>query len=245
MGPAATADFYMKLVSRVRANVDQEHPKVIIWSDPTVPDRSRAITGGGPDPTPWLLRGAEHLFNAGATVLAMPCNTAHAFRAAIVDHVDIPVMDMISEVVERVSVTVRDAAAVGVLATSGTITARLYQHAFAGAGIDVVIPDEPTQVDVDGVIRAVKSGRREQVLSQALARAAKTLGARGARIIVAGCSEIPLALGATACPVPLIDSTLVLADAVLLHAGYVNVDGQSMQLKASVHPQARASGLTR
>lgn len=234
MGPAATADFYMKLVSRVCADVDQEHPKVIIWSDPTVPDRSRAIAQDGPDPTPWLLSGAARLSQAGATVLAMPCNTAHAFRTAIVDHVDIPVIDMICEVVERVATSWQRADTVGVLATTGTINAWLYQHAFARVGINVVIPDDVTQDDVDGVIRAVKAGRRERHLAEVLARVGETLGASGAGMIVAGCSEIPLVLGGIECSVPLIDSTLVLADAVLRHTGYDNVDSHSTRLTAAV-----------
>lgn len=56
MGPAATADFYSKLVALTPGSTDQEHPKVVIWADPTVPDRTLALTEDGPDPTPWLIR---------------------------------------------------------------------------------------------------------------------------------------------------------------------------------------------
>ena len=47
MGPAATADFYTKLVSLTPGRTDQDHPKVVIWADPTVPDRTLALTEQG------------------------------------------------------------------------------------------------------------------------------------------------------------------------------------------------------
>jgi len=103
MGPAATADFYAKLTSRTPAVSDQDHLRVIIWSDPTIPDRSRALTGEGPDPTPTLRRGAQGLRAAGASLLAVPCNTAHAFLPGIMDGLDIPVVDMIAAVAAYVT----------------------------------------------------------------------------------------------------------------------------------------------
>src|SRR3546814_6650974 len=78
IGPAATADFYSKLVALTPGSTDQEHPKVVIWADPTVPDRTLALTENGPDPTPWLIRGARVLRESGATTLAIPCNTARS-----------------------------------------------------------------------------------------------------------------------------------------------------------------------
>ena len=36
-GLEATADFYLKLVRATPASRDQEHLRVLIWSDPTIP----------------------------------------------------------------------------------------------------------------------------------------------------------------------------------------------------------------
>ncbi|MFJ9909258.1 hypothetical protein ACIRVK_41670 [Streptomyces sp. NPDC101152] len=65
MGPAATADFYAKLVSMTPGHSDQDHLRTVIWSDPTIPDRTGALLGNGPDPTPWLLNGSRVLCEAG------------------------------------------------------------------------------------------------------------------------------------------------------------------------------------
>ena len=97
MGPAATADFYLKLIQATPAAVDQEHLQVLIWSDPTIPDRTEALLTHGEDPTPALIAGAEMLRRSGAGMLAVPCNTAHAFLAAVQAEVDIPIIHMIEE----------------------------------------------------------------------------------------------------------------------------------------------------
>lgn len=103
MGPAATADFYAKLVAITPGSSDQDHLRTVIWSDPTIPDRTEALLGGGPDPTPWLLDGSRVLREAGATVIAIPCNTAHAFVPRIADRVGLPIVHMIGEVARHLS----------------------------------------------------------------------------------------------------------------------------------------------
>ena len=50
MGPAATADFYARLVRATPAERDQDHLPVVVWGDPTVPDRVAALAGTGPSP---------------------------------------------------------------------------------------------------------------------------------------------------------------------------------------------------
>jgi aspartate racemase len=218
MGPAATADFYAKLVAACPAGTDQGHPRVVIWADPTVPDRSRALTGNGPDPTPWLLRGAVVLEQAGATVLAIPCNTAHAFLPRIVSQLRVPVVHMIDEVARSLSAATPRVRTAGVLATSGTVEAGLYQAALASAGIQVVVPPATVQRrQVDHAIRAVKAGRRGADIRRDLLLAANDLRDRGAEVLIAGCTEIPLCLPAADAPCAVIDPGLVLAKAVLAY----------------------------
>lgn len=216
MGPAATADFYTKLVALTPVTADQEHPKVVIWADPTIPDRTLALTEGGPDPTPWLLRGATILRSAGATMLAIPCNTAHAFLPAVSTELGLPVVHMIDEVAKHIAGALPHVRAVGLLATGGTIRAQLYQQWLAEAGITVVTPDQRVQTGhVMPAIRAVKAGRRDEKVAQQLTSAARHLLERGAQVIVAGCTEIPLGLPLGQAPCPVIDPATVLAQALL------------------------------
>jgi aspartate racemase len=216
MGPAATADFYTKLVSATPGRRDQDHLKTVIWSDPTIPDRTEALLGTGPDPTPWLLRGSRLLREAGATVIAIPCNTAHAFVPRIAGDVGLPIVDMIEEVASHVATHDPPIQTAGLLATTGTIRAGLYQERLAHVAIDLVLPDPASQDgEVMAAVRAVKAGRRGSAPADLLARAANRLIDQGAQVIIAGCTEIPLGLAPESLPVPLVDPARVLAQALI------------------------------
>lgn len=219
MGPAATADFYAKLVSMTPGRNDQDHLKTVIWSDPTIPDRTEALLGNGPDPTPWLLNGSRVLREAGATVIAIPCNTAHAFVPRIAGHVGLPIVHMIGEVAHHLT-TLRPAVhTAGLLATTGTVRAGLYQEWLHRSGIRLVLPDADTQRDeVMAAIRAVKAGARDETVTAPLVRVAHQLAEHGAQAIIAGCTEIPLGLPSDAVEVPLIDPAVVLARTLVCRA---------------------------
>ena len=140
MGPLATADFYTKLVRLTPARADQDHLRVIIDSNPKIPDRTAALRGEGPDPTEALVATARGLERAGADLIAIPCNSAHAYLQAIRGSVGIPVLDIMEEVAAAAAALVPRPRAAGLLATSGTMQARLYHRALASRGIDVVEP---------------------------------------------------------------------------------------------------------
>ncbi|MFD9437733.1 aspartate/glutamate racemase family protein [Streptomyces sp. NPDC060006] len=219
MGPAATADFYAKLVAITPGSSDQDHLRTVIWSDPTIPDRTEALLGGGADPTPWLLDGSRILREAGATVIAIPCNTAHAFMPRIADHVGLPIVHMIGEVARHLGELTPRIHTAGLLATTGTIRAGLYQEWLGRLGIRLVLPDASSQDrEVMTAVRAVKAGARDDTTTALLARAAHRLTEPGAQAVIAGCTEIPLGLPTDAVDVPLVDPALVLARALVRRA---------------------------
>ncbi|MFF4357622.1 aspartate/glutamate racemase family protein [Streptomyces sp. NPDC001604] len=219
MGPAATADFYAKLVATTPGTSDQDHLRTVIWSDPTIPDRTEALLGGGPDPTPWLLDGSRVLREAGATVIAIPCNTAHAFVPRIADQVGLPIVHMIGEVARHLTALSPRIRTAGLLATTGTVRAELYQEWLDRSGIRLVLPDADSQDhEVMAAIHAVKAGIRDDRTTELLTRAARRLTEQGAQAVVAGCTEIPLGLPADAVDVPLVDPALVLAQALVRRA---------------------------
>ncbi|PNG19859.1 aspartate/glutamate racemase family protein [Streptomyces cahuitamycinicus] len=226
MGPAATADFYAKLVSITPGTSDQDHLRTVIWSDPTIPDRSEALLGDGPDPTPWLLDGGRVLREAGATVIAIPCNTAHAFVPHIAGHVGLPIVHMIGEVARHLTTLSPRIHTVGLLATAGTVRAGLYQEWLDRSGIRLLLPGAASQdQEVTTAVHAVKAGTHDDRTAALLARAAQRLTARGAQAVIAGCTEIPLGLRADAVDVPLVDPALILAQALVRRAGAAHTTG--------------------
>jgi aspartate racemase len=193
MGPDATVDFFAKLVAASHGGRDQDHLRVVIDNDPSVPDRTAAIEGRGESPAPQLARMARGLVAQGATLLVMPCNSAHAFAAAIVAAAGaVPFVDLIETTVAATRERLPGVQRVGLLATDGTLAARLYHDAYARAGIEALAPLDDDQVGVMAAIYAVKRGGANEAELARLRLACERLVERGAEALIAGCTEIPL-----------------------------------------------------
>ena len=69
LGPMATA-YFMELVTKMtKAGCDQEHMQMIVYSQPTIPDRTAYILKKNPNsPVPEMTRLAKLLAPEGATV---------------------------------------------------------------------------------------------------------------------------------------------------------------------------------
>lgn len=208
MGPAATADFLAKLVAAAQATRDTDHPRVLVDSNPHVPDRN-AARAGGESPGPALRAMAEGLVGQGAQVLAMPCNAAHGWAAALA--VEGAVFVSMIEAVLAAAMRAQPAR-IGILAVGATLDARLYQDA---APVPVLECDRPV---VQSVVNRIKAGERGGDLRDLLAAECRRLAAAGAGAIIAACTEIPLVLHPADVAVPLIDSTAALAAATLAAA---------------------------
>ncbi|WP_439546915.1 aspartate/glutamate racemase family protein [Sandarakinorhabdus sp.] len=208
MGPAATADFLARLVAGVAAGSDIDHPRVLIDSNPHVPDRNAAARGEGPSPGPVLAAMAQGLVEQGAQILAMPCNAAHGWAEAI--NAGVPFVSMIdAALAEALAHRPR---AIGVLAVGATLALDLYGRA---SPVSVLAGDLAV---VQPAVNAIKAGDRSDATRAALAGSAAQLVAAGAEVIIAACTEVPLLLRQADVTVPLIDSTAALARATLAAA---------------------------
>src|SRR3990172_7315214 len=138
MGPAATADFYQKIIGATPAKVDQDHLKVLIFSNPQVPDRTAAIQGEGPDPLPILVAGAEVLIQGGADLITIPCVTAHHYYDALQRAISVPILHLVGETVTAVVGEYPGLRRLGLLATTGTLQSRLFEHYFEPRGFTIL-----------------------------------------------------------------------------------------------------------
>ncbi len=194
MGPEASADFYRRITAHTVAAKDQEHLHVIVDSDPSVPDRTAFLKGRGPDPTPVLISMARRLAAAGAELLVMACNTAHAFYAEVAASVEVPLVDWVAEAAQSVAAGRAPGIGVGVLATTGTIEAGLYQRAFGASGLTVVLPGEERQEELMRIIygpEGVKAGATDRdSLARRVREIAEDLNRNGAAATLLACTEL-------------------------------------------------------
>lgn len=218
MGPEATCDLFHKII-RVTPRFkpvrrDQDHLRVIVDSNPLIPDRTAAILADGEDPVPALQETARNLERAGAGLIAMPCNTAHYFWGEVQAAVSIPVLHMMEEVARELAGTRPGPAQVGLLATTGTVKTGLYHRALEARGIRVLVPGPADQDAVMEAISRIKRGDLQGARAP-LQAVGRWLQEAGAEAIIEGCTEIPLVLRDGDVDVPLVDATRVLAEAAV------------------------------
>ena len=204
MGPAATVAFLARVQALTPAEGDQDHIRILADINPQVPDRNRA-----PDAAEAVLgQMAMRLRDAGAQVLAMPCNTAHA-QAAGIRKVGLPFIDMIAETTEAVAAG--GARKIGVLATPGGEA--LYARSLQARGLQVVRLAGDHREAFMACIYAVKRGDVGEAPRAEMRRLAAALVSAGAQAVIAGCTEVPLLLEAGDVGAAFVDSAEVLAAA--------------------------------
>ena len=218
MGPLATADFLSKLVEVTPVRCEQDHLHVLIDSNPKVPDRNRAVAGQGTSPAVALATMARRLEQAGADLLVMACNTAHAFDPAIRQAVRIPFISLVEEGCDACVRNAPGARTVGLLAAPGCIDAGLYQTGLARRGLQPLLPDTTGQTAFNELLYQIKLGAPRADLAPRMQQLARQLIDRGADVLLAACTEVPLVLQPSDVDRPLIDATRNLAERCVLYA---------------------------
>lgn len=218
MGPAATVDFFARIVAATPATRDQDHLRLIIDNNPKVPDRNAALSDTGPSPAEPMSAMARGLERAGADLLVIACNTAHAFIGAVRKSVAIPVLDMVEETALAVRQAFPTGGKVGLLAADGCLSAGLYQSALERQGIAAIALDPVGQACFMDLLYRLKAGSPRDELAEEMTRLSLGLEERGAELLVAACTEVPLLLSAADYPGTLLNSTDVLVTATIREA---------------------------
>lgn len=197
VGPAATVDFLDKIVRNTKACRDQEHIKVVVEQNPQIPDRTANLIADGADPTLALYAACKRLEADDASLIAIPCNTAHAFVERIQPALSIPIVNMLAATVDYLRTHHPERSVVGLLATSGTLASRVYHDIVARTELTLLVPSEENQARVMRSIygeHGIKAGFTDGECRDDLLAALHELVARGAQVIILGCTELPLLL---------------------------------------------------
>ncbi|AEG92489.1 aspartate/glutamate racemase family protein [Ramlibacter tataouinensis] len=192
MGPLAGAAFAARLVALTPAGRDQDHVPALLCNDPRIPDRSSARLGQGEDPLQAMLAGLRLLERAGASLIAIPCNTAHLWYEQMARRTRVPLLHIVEAVCDDLErLGARDP--IGLMGTPATLKLGLYQEPLRARGYEVIVPDELGLAQCVAAIAAVKANRPAEAFEPAAA-CIRALVARGARAVVLGCTELPLAV---------------------------------------------------
>ena len=193
MGPAASAEFMVRLTALTPASKDQEHIPTILWSDPRVPDRNKSIQNKDNLPLPWLQYGIKGLQEAGCTHIVIPCNTAHYWYDELIK-LGTPITHIVDSVAEELYKINLKKETIGILGTQATVNWGVYQTKLSAHGWHCIIPSTVDMTTyVQPGIELVKGNHIETAHSLFI-KAIDNLVSRGAKAIVLGCTEIPLAV---------------------------------------------------
>lgn len=214
MGPEATASFYMKIIKETTVSKDQDHFRTIIDSNPKIPDRTKAILYDGPSPVPEMVRTANNLELAGATVAIMPCITAHYFYDAIQKEVEIPMHHVLKGLDKYLDDSYPDVQKIGVLSTTATRDLNLFHK--HSKDKEIVYPNDHEQENKvmqaiygENGIKQGNTGEHPKALLMEVAE--RLIKEEGCEVIVGGCTEVELVLSSTDLSVPFIDPMRVAA----------------------------------
>lgn len=208
MGPAAGAELVALVTRHWPAERDQDHPRVILLSEPGIPDRTDALRGRAPDPTGPLHTALHRLAAWGADLIAIACNTAFAFLDPAGDGLPVPVVHTVSTAVAAARRQAPGGA--WLLATDGTVESGLYQRCAAPLGYPLMLPGAAEQAAIARAVAAAKAGAVDEA-GRLLAGAMTRLGRVSDAPFLLGCTDLPSAWRAAGRPGRVVDSLDALA----------------------------------
>lgn len=213
VAPAATADFYSKLIRLTPVKKEWEHVRVIIDSNPKIPSRGRYLELGETDPVPYIRASIKQLHLLNASIIAIPCNTAHILYESYAKNLPVMVINMIEVTVDSaINAIGRRPFNAAVFASRLTQQHKLYENVFNKYD-GRIIDTSAHQSEISALIEAVKQG---QVLSGLQEKMKMILSSYSqADVFILGCTELSLLASGKINNVPIIDSNLALAEACL------------------------------
>lgn len=223
MGPEATAFMYHLFIKNTKVKTDQDHPLIIIYSNPKVPPRTDAIFKSGEDPVPYLIKGVSILKKSGADIIVMPCVTAHYFIQDVMKKLNFNFISLVDEAVKWTIDKMPNIKKIGLLSSSGTIKARIFHEAFEKRKIKLLTPLKSEQKIVMESIfgnRGIKAGYKTGISRENILHIAHSLLNKGAEALIAGCTEIPLVFKEDDIDVLYIEPMHITVESALKAAGY-------------------------
>ncbi len=232
VGPEASLYTMQKVFDNTKTEFDQEHLPVILISKPElIEDRSKfLLSQSGCNPAYSILSIIMQLEKAGADIIGIPCNTAHAEKIMSVieeglhrQKSKVQLINIIDEVIQHIKKNMPERNKVGILTTNGMYYDGEYVRKLETSGCKGIILSEKSQNNLlhDSIynpVYGIKSLGFEvpDKVRENIDICIEELISCGAQVIILGCTELPLVVQESQYDgIPLLDSANILARALV------------------------------
>jgi aspartate racemase len=188
MGPLASAEFLKTIYEcRIQAGVkEQESPIVVLYSDPTFPDRTESFLKNEYEVLLQRLESVLATLDVCTTGIIICCMTIHAILDRVREPLRSKVVSLLDVVFEQILGSNREYL---LICTEGSRKMRLFENhpLWSLARKQIILPGEQDQKQLHQMIFEVKSnlpGERH------LEFVGQLLGKYGTASFIAGCTEI-------------------------------------------------------
>lgn len=193
LGPETTAEFYLKVIAKAKTIEPNHRPSMMIWNVPMDLAIEKSFIKGNDESQAYLelwVDAAQRLEKAGADFLVIPCNSVHIFIEEIRKTVQIPVLSIVEET--QHFLVEHGISKVGLLATSATVNNRLYDQILEENQIEVVLPSNDEQSDLDLSITRLVNNENSEQDKEKLQSIITNLSDKGVQTTLLACTDLQL-----------------------------------------------------
>jgi aspartate racemase len=195
------ADYLLQKSKDDGAKLDSDFPSFLLYNLPVVGMDEKGII----DHSHVKRQLVETLIKLGkwnCHYAVIACNSAYAFKD-LASYFPGTLLNIIDEACDAVPKGVQR---VGIISSASTRKSCLYQDALGDRGINYVLTNDEEQFFLDLAIKAVISGTQTKGDFHVVRNVLINLKQRGARMVIVGCTELPLVINSKHTKIPLIDA---------------------------------------
>ena len=190
------------------------HPEITMHTPPLSDYMQHIWNGDWENVAELMLKSARIVADAGADFAICPDNTIHQAYDLMISKSPIPWLH-IAEVVGK-EAKQKKFKNLGIIGTKYLVTSPVYPSSLIKFGITSEMPKEVDIHKIDHIIfEELVNGVVKEESRLYFNRVIKRLKANGCDAVVLGCTEIPLLIDPNDCPLPVLDSTRLLARAAI------------------------------
>ncbi|MFC2081013.1 aspartate/glutamate racemase family protein [Bacteroidota bacterium] len=196
---------------------EHAHPEISMHTHPLSKYMDYIYKGRWKGVVKLMLSSAEKLKSAGADFLICPDNTIHEAFDEMLKKSPLPWLHIAQEVAAEAKRQGFKKSAV--LGTKYLMTGSVYDKAYKALKLKHMVPPESIRERIDKIIfEELVYGKIRRESKKYFHTQIRILGEKACDSVVLGCTEIPLIVLPQESPLPVLDSTRILARAALKHA---------------------------